>query len=103
MNNRKELILDQIKKAGMPTDADRKELDQLLRNVTLQRMLFGVLRWSDEALEVLGGADLTTEEGVKNAIKLQARAFVLSSIVEELVTFATTEPQPDVPQKESNQ
>jgi hypothetical protein len=94
MNNRKELLLDHVKSAGFPTDADRKELALLLENPALQRILFGLLTVSDDAVTALTNSDFTTDSGIKAAILLQAKARCYDAIVEDLIEFATTEVEP---------
>lgn len=93
MNNRKEILEQKIAAAGPPSDLDRKELLTILGNPTMQRIIWGILHQSDESLMALGNIDLTTDVGVKTAIKLQARAAMFSAVAEHLIEFATTEPE----------
>jgi len=95
MNNRKEILRQKIGAAGYPKDEDHKELAALLENPAMQRALFQILKGSDDAMVNLINADFTHEEGVKKAIRLQARAHVYALVVDELLDLATTEPQPE--------
>lgn len=104
MNNRKELLLQKVQRAGGPSDADRRELFNLLdRNDSLQRMICSILQVSDEAVTLLAGADLSTDKGVKDAIKIQSRAKALALVVDDLLDFATTEPEPEAPKPQEAQ
>lgn len=103
MNNRKEKLLADIRIAGMPTDADRKELESVLRNPVTQRALFAILAGSDAAIGAMVNQDFTTPQGVQVALKLQARAHCYSQIVDELLDFATTETQPEAPKPEETE
>lgn len=96
MNNRHELMLDKIKTAGPTLESDRAELYKMLESHALQRVLFNILVGSDDAVTALTNADFTSEVGVKAAILLQAKARCYSAVVEDLLEFACTEPQPEV-------
>lgn len=90
--NRDELM-SEIKAAGASSasEQERKEILNLITQPAMQRALNSLLVQSDEALVHLSNADLTTEDGIKIAIRIQTRAKTLASFVEELVEFATTE------------
>ncbi len=96
MTPKGEVLLNKIKFAGPPLEADVDELFQVLQNPAMMRAMWAILNSSDESLTVLGNMDFTTDEGVKNAIKVQARATIYSQVAKELIEFATA----DKPEKE---
>lgn len=90
----KEALLGFVTKAGLPTEDDRKEFRHILKtNQTVQRVLFMILAESDTVLGSLANQDLTTEQGVKKAIQIQARCQMFAMFVENLVEFASFEPE----------
>lgn len=102
MNNRKEQIEFLIRHAGPQLDDDRTTLRNLIeQNPALQRMLHSVLIISDGCGNMLLGADFTTEVGVKNAIKIQAKAAAYSLVVEDIIEFVSTEQQPETKETEN--
>lgn len=91
INNRMEALWQKVKVAGLPTDEDRKELFQILHNPVMIRMLRGMIDNSDTALIQLTNADLISEDGRLQAVKVQAAAKMYAAIAGDLIEFACGE------------
>lgn len=101
-NNRADKLIEKIRSAEAPNEDDRKELALILENRSMQKVLNMFLAQSDELLVMLTNQDLSTDAGVKDAIAIQQRCRVFTSVVEELCEWATQEPEPTIEKDEPN-
>lgn len=85
----KQKLLDEIKEAGELRPEDVKELLSLLQLQIMRRVLCSILLASDTQVTMLANIDLTTDAGIKQAIRLQAQAHANATIVEDLLDAAT--------------
>lgn len=94
MNNRKEILMAEISAAGAITQADIKDLGSLMNTRIMQKFLCSYLVEADDAVTALANQDFTTDAGVKAALRIQAKANLLTGLVESAVELVTTE-QPE--------
>lgn len=64
---------------------DAKELKELMENKALRKALHQLLRVSDTNLDLYRRADLATEQGIREAVKFQAKANSFSEAVDFLI------------------
>lgn len=91
MNNRLVTLQAKISASGPLQDEDREEFAALCNNPVMHKLLRTFGEISEDIAAQLLGVDFSSPSGALQATALQAKARAYMSVVDEILSFATTE------------
>lgn len=91
MNNRLIVLQAKISESAPLQEADHKEFAALCNNPVMHKLLRTFGEVSENITVQLLGVDFSSPNGALQATALQAKARAYMSVVEDILSFATTE------------
>lgn len=84
----KDVLYKRLERVGPIVTGDSLDLKELLKNTTLLRALNAVRIESTQKAELLRNADLSTQQGINNALKLQGESSGLLRAIDCILDIA---------------